>query len=411
MPVKSSTQTDLSVKEARRIALAAQGLSTRRKPLKRPDGRHLDQVIDRLSVLQIDSVNVLERSHYLPLFSRLGPYRKDLLHQAAYGSDSRRRLFEYWGHEASLLPVPCQPLFRWRMDRAARFEGIWKGVSRFAREQGPQIEEIFRQITDRGPLGVSDLADDDKRTSPWWGWKDTKIALEWLFWTGRVTAAGRRNFERLYDLPERVFPVEVLNQATPEESDAQRQLVRIAAGALGVATERDLRDYFRLPAAASKARVAELVDAGELIPVTVEGWTHQAYLHPESALPARATGCALLSPFDNLIWERSRTERLFDFRFRLEIYTPAPKRIHGYYVLPFLLGDRPVARVDLKANRQTGMLEVRAAHAEPGADTGHVAEALATELQALAVWQALSAITCGRRGDLSRDLGQALKQV
>lgn len=402
---------DLSIKEARRIALAAQGLAARRKPLKRPDGRHLDQVFDRLNVLQIDSVNVLERSHYLPLFSRLGPYRKDLLHQAAYGPAGRRRLFEYWGHEASLLPVACQPLFRWRMDRASRFEGLWKGIARFAREQGPRIERIYTEIVDKGPLGVSDLADEDKRTSPWWGWKDTKIALEWLFWTGRITAAGRRNFERLYDIPERVFPVDVLNQVTPDEAAAQRQLIRLAAGALGIATEKDLRDYFRLPTDASKARVAELVETGELSPVTVEGWAHQAYLSPGYALPARATGCTLLSPFDNLIWERSRTERLFDFRFRLEIYTPAPKRVHGYYVLPFLMGDRPVARVDLKANRQSGRLEIKAAHAEPGINKGRVADALAAELRALADWQGLADMTCGRRGDLARELGQSVNAV
>lgn len=406
-----ASTADLSLKEARRIALAAQGLAVRRKSLKRPDGRHIDQVFDRLNVLQIDSVNVLERSHYLPLFSRLGPYRKDLLHEAAYGPAHRRRLFEYWGHEASLLPVAYQPLFRWRMDRAARFEGIWGGVARFAREQGPRIERIHAEIVDRGPLGVSDLSDDDKRTSPWWGWKDTKIALEWLFWTGRVTAAGRRNFERLYDIPERVFPAEVLNQKTPDEADAQRQLLRIAAGALGVATEKDLRDYFRLPTAASKARVAELTEAGDLIPVSVDGWTHQAYLDPGYSLPARATGRALLSPFDNLIWERSRTERLFDFRFRLEIYVPAPKRVHGYYVLPFLMGDRPVARVDLKANRQSGTLEVKAAHAEPDTDRGQVAEALAAELRALADWQGLAATTCRRRGDLAQALRQAIKRI
>ncbi len=376
--------------------------------MKRPQGRHLDQVFDRLNVVQIDSVNVLERSHYLPLFSRLGPYNKDLLHKAAYGKAGQRRLFEYWGHEASLLPMEYQPLFRWRMERAARAEGIWKGIARFARENKTRVEKVYREVADRGPVGISDLADEDRRPGPWWGWKDTKIALEWLFWTGRITTAGRRNFQRIYDLPERVIPSELLNGHVPDHAEAQRDLIRLSARSLGVATEKDLRDYFRLPTADSKARVAELVEAGDLLSVSVDGWTHPAYLDPEADVPGRATGQCLLSPFDNLIWERDRTERLFDFRFRLEIYTPAEKRIHGYYVLPFLMGDRLVARVDLKSDRQSGVLRVQAAHGESGIDKGRVAEALAAELELLARWQGLGDITVRRKGDLAASLQAAM---
>ncbi len=293
--------------------------------------------VRRLGLVQIDSVNVLVRSHYLPAYSRIGPYDAALLDRAAYGG-RRRRLFEYWGHEASLIPVELQPLLRWRMDRARAGVGLWAGVARVGRERAALVEAVLDAVRTRGPLGVSDLEGVGRRSGGWWGWSEGKVALEWLFWTGQVTTHSRRRFERVYDLTERVLPPRVLAAATPTPEEAQRRLLRISSRALGVATARDLRDYFRLPAADAAARISELVDEGALRPVEVEGWKSQAYVDPAADQPRGIAARALLSPFDSLVWERQRTERLFGFRYRLEIYTPARRREHGYYVLPFLLG-------------------------------------------------------------------------
>jgi len=391
----------LTIGQARRIALAAQGFArTPRDGAK--TRRHLGQVLDRIGLLQMDSVNVLIRAHYLPLFSRMGAYDPGLLEAAAWGR--RRALFEYWGHEASLLPIAMQPLLRWRMARAERFEGVWGHVGRLARERPDFVDAVYREVAARGPVGAGDLDRANHRGSSWWGWTETKIALEWLFWAGRITTATRRGFERVYDLTERVLPPEVTGAPTPAEPDAQRGLMEIAARALGVATESDLRDYFRLPAKDAKARLAELVEAEKLVPCAVEGWKAAAFLHPDAEMPRRIAARALISPFDSLVWERPRAERLFDFRYRLEIYTPAHKRQHGYYVLPFLLGDRLVARVDLKAERRAGALKVAAAHIEPAADAAQVAPALAAELARLAAWLALDRVTISRRGDLAKRL-------
>ncbi|AWK90158.1 winged helix-turn-helix domain-containing protein [Azospirillum thermophilum] len=409
----------LSLAEARRIALAAQGFAKRdiaaTDPADAVEARHLRRTIGRIGLLQVDSVNVLVRSHYLPLFSRLGPYRAGLLDRLAYDG-RRRRLFEYWGHEASLIPVEHQPLLRWRMARARNGEGTYGRLSRFARERRPFVDAVLAEVAARGPLGASELSQGGRGSGSWWGWSDGKIALEYLFWAGLVTTAGRRGFERLYDLTERVLPTAVLAAPTPEEEEAQRALLRIAARAHGVATERDLRDYHRLDAADARQRLAELVEAGELLPVTVEGWDRPAYLHPEARIPRRVQASALLSPFDSLIWERQRTERLFGLRFRLEIYTPAAKREHGYYVLPFLLGDRIVARVDLKADRQARRLLVQAAHAEPGwagpgTPHGPVAGALAAELWRMAGWLGLDSVAVAGPGDLAPTLREALGRV
>ncbi|HWT22187.1 MAG TPA: winged helix-turn-helix domain-containing protein [Solirubrobacteraceae bacterium] len=393
----------LSAAQARRVALAAQGFADP-PPRGAPDGRTLRRVLDRVALFQIDSVNVLQRAHYLPLFSRAGPYDTALLDRAAHAAP--RRLFEYWGHEASLLPVALQPLLRWRMQRAA--DEAWGGMRRIHRDRPELVAEVLEEVRARGPVAASDVLEHERpeRTGPWWDWSDVKRAFEWLFWSGQITSARRRGFERLYDLPERVLPRAVIATPTPPAEDAQRELVRIAARSLGVAAERDLRDYFRLPAGAAKARVAELVEAGELVPVEVEGWRTAAYVHPDARVPRRVGACALVGPFDSLVWERARTERLFGFRYRIEIYVPAPRRVHGYYVLPFLLGDRLVARVDLKADRQAGVLRVQAAHAEPDAPA-ETAEALLGELDAMARWLGLEAVAVMPRGDFAPALARA----
>ncbi len=413
----SHSEFDLSANEARRLALAAQGFG-RPRPTGRVDARHLRRAIDDVGLLQLDSVNVFCRSHYMPVFSRLGPYPRQALDRLAWhenpGGRSRRAgqrdLIEYWGHEASLLPVELQPLLRWRMARA---DGLaWKSVARVAAEQPELLEFVLDVVRQRGPIRASDLAPKGRRREPgeMWSWSEEKTALEYLFFAGRVCAARRVNFERLYDLPERVLPRQVLDAPTPSQEEAQRQLILIAAKRLGVATEPDLGDYFRLPRAESKARVAELAEAGGLVPVRVEGWRQPAYLATErpTGLRRAAAARALLTPFDSLVWARERTERIFGFRYRIEIYVPAPKRVHGYYVLPFLLGDRLVARVDLKSDRQAGVLRVRGAFAEPGADTAQVAAELADELRLLSAWLDLGGVSVGRKGDLAPALRGAL---
>ncbi len=395
--------------QARRIALAAQGFADSR-PSGRIDARHIRRVIARVGILQLDSVNVFCRSHYLPVFARLGPYPREALDRltAHTAGPVRRELFEYWGHEASLIPVELQPYLRWRMARAD--EDAWGGMVRVARDFPHLIEDVHELVSQQGPIRSADtgIPRPDPRPGHMWNWHDGKVALEYLFWAGRVTAARRVNFERYYDLPERVLPGEIVAAETPPADVAQRELVRIAARAYGVATEPDLGDYFRLPRAESKQRVAELVDAGELLPVAVDGWRAPAYLWPDARRPRRIKARALLSPFDSLIWFRERTKRLFDFRYRIEIYTPAAKRIYGYYVLPFLLGDSLVARVDLKSDRQAGMLRVQGAFAEPGVDIINVARELAVELAITAKWLDLDGVVVGDRGDLAAPLSHAL---
>jgi hypothetical protein len=377
----------LSLREARRLALVAQGFTGRRPRTVKL--AHVTGLIERLGVLQIDSVNALVRSHYLPLFSRLGPYEQRLLEQAAWSQGRRRSLFEYWGHEASLLPLSLYPLLRWRMQRARNGQGIYKQLAQFAREQQPLIVQVLHAVRERGALGAGSLNQGEARSSAWWGWSAEKHALEWLFAAGEVTVAGRRGFERLYDLPERVLPAALLEQPELDAAQAQRQLLLRAAQALGVATEKDLRDYYRLDARDSQVRLAELLEGGELQAVRVQGWTQQAYCLGEPKIPRKVRTSALLSPFDSLIWERARTERLFDFHYRLEIYTPPHKRVYGYYVLPFLHHERLAARLDLRAERAQQRLAVHAVHEEvPGLDEEGLA-ALAQQLQSLASWLGL----------------------
>jgi uncharacterized protein YcaQ len=409
----------LSVAQARRIALAATGFADPR-PGGAVDGRHLRRVLGRVGVLQIDSVNVLQRAHYLPLYSRLGPYPTGLLDRAAYGPHRRRngagapgptafsgRLFEYWGHAASYLPVELYPLFRWRMNR----DHIWAEVARIAGERPKLIDWVRDEVAANGPMTAAELeADAPRRSGNWgWNWSDAKIVLEWLFWRGEVLVAARNSgFARLYDIPERVLPADVLATPVPETPDAHRALVAFSAAALGVGNEVELRDYFRLPPAGTRAAVRELVDSGELVPVTVEGSSKVSYLHRDARIPRRVAAATLVSPFDPIVWHRDRTERFFDFRYRIEIYVPAAKRVHGYYVLPFLLGDRMAARVDLKADRQAGVLRVPGVFAEPGAPV-HTASALAAELVRLAGWLGLDRVEAPTRGDLAGSVSTALR--
>jgi uncharacterized protein YcaQ len=389
----------ISLAMARRIALAAQGFADVR-PNSTPDRRHLARVLARTGLLQIDSVSAVVRAHYMPLYSRLGPYPLALLDNAAV--TRKRRVFEYWAHEASFLPVETYPLMRWRMERAERGEEMYNGLAKWGRERAAYIEDIYREVVSRGPIAASAL-EGQKGSGGWWGWSDAKHAFEWLFWAGRITTASRRGFERLYDLPERVLPPATLALPVPAPEDAHRELLRISARAHGVATAGDLRDYFRLSPADIKGRIEELVEAGDLLPVRVEGWDKPAYLHKDARFPRKIEARALLAPFDPVVFERARTERLFDFRYRIEIYTPAEKRQYGYYVLPFLLGERIVARIDLKADRPAGVLRVHAAYAEPRAPPQTAAE-LFEELKLMQGWLGLERIEVTPAGDLGSSL-------
>ena len=346
----------LSLSEARRIALAAQGFGGPRP--EKVTAARWQRTLDRLCLHQIDSVNVLVRAHYLPSFSRLGPYDRSLIDVAAWGVRKKRRLFEYWAHEASLLPLSLHPLLRWRMARADRGEAGWKGLRLFAGERRAEAEGFLKRIRNEGPGGASDF-EEKRGRSGWWQWGDAKQALEWLFWAGHITTATRRgSFERVYDLTERVIPAEILALPTPDEKEAQRILVERAAQALGVATAQDLRDYFRLGPADARQATESLVEAGRLEPVEVPGWAHLAYLHRDARRPRHVSARALLAPFDPLVWERSRALRLFDFHYRIEIYTPADKRQHGYYVLP-VPARRPACRAARPEGRPPGRAPAR----------------------------------------------------
>ena len=394
----------VSAHQARRLALAAQGFADP-MPAGAVDRRHGRRVLGRVGVIQIDSVNVVCRSQELPLFARLGPHRRDLLPAMTAAGD----LFEYWAHEASHVPVALHPLLRWRMADARDGIGTWGRIAHAAQHQSRLVTHVFDQVRDRGPLTVGMVEGGGERTAGMWGWSPGKLALEYLFWSGQLTARRGANFERWYDLPERMLAPEVLAAPTPSRHDAHKELLVRAARSHGVGTARDLADYFRIPVPVCRPLLAELVEEGRLRPVRVEGWSDPAFRHPGVRLPRAVRTRALLSPFDSLIWERARTERIWGFRYRVEIYVPSAKRVHGYYVLPFLLGDELVARVDLKSDRSAGILRVRAAHGELAIDQGRVAAELAVELRALAAFLGLDhGVVVEPAGDLAAALGAAL---
>lgn len=401
--------TRLTADQARRVAVAAQGLAE-----PRPSGpvtrAHLRRLIGRIQVLQLDSVSVAVRAHYAPVFSRLGPYDRDVLDGAAWSHTARspRLLVEYWAHEAALMAIEDWPLLRWRMREYVH--GRWG--TEIVKKNARLAEDIVAAVAELGPSTAGQIeahleAEPPGRNGPWWDRSETKWVAEALFASGVLTTAHRVGFARHYDLTERVLPADVLAREV-DDAQALRELTLRAAGALGMGTEADIRDYFRLRAEQIKPALAELVAAGELERVEVAGWSAPAYLRAGSTVPRRDRGTALLCPFDPLIFFRPRVERLFGFEYRIEIYTPAVKRKFGYYVWPFLLDGRLVGRVDLKADRSAGVLHVVGAFAEPGQDLARVAPALAAELQTMAGWLGLSAVTVGNRGELAPQLSHCV---
>jgi len=385
--------------QARRVAIVAQGFADPRPAPGEATMRHVQRVVDRVAVIQIDSVNVLTRSQYLPFFSRLGPYDTSLLDRAR--DVAPRRLVEYWAHEASLIPPSTWPLLNFRMSRA--LSDSWGGMQRVARQRPDLVQAVLAEVISRGPLTSRQLEkalehDLPRDRTGWgWNWSLVKSAVEHLFWSGQISSAGRTSqFERRYASLERVLPKTVAAQSIqpsrrPTDLDAFRQLMLIAARAHGVGTEQCLRDYFRLKPEQSRPALTALVASGDLVPVTVDGWRRPAYLHRGARIPRRVHAEGLLSPFDSLIWQRERTLALFDFHYRLEIYVPAHLRVHGYYVLPFLYGDALVARVDLKADRAANVLRAYAIHWEPGAPP-EATGALERHLASMASWLGLGSV-------------------
>lgn len=401
---------DLSSAEARRLALGSLGFGLR-KPA-RAGRAQVRATAARLSAIQIDSVNVLARAHYLPTFSRYGAYPMAALDDLAHG---RKELFEYWGHAACFLPIDLYPFMRWRMD--GQLAG-WAGLDSARKEF---TEAVYREVAERGPMSAGEISIGGRSRGAWWGWSDGKRAIELLLRQGRVAIAGRRSFERMYDLAERVHPKAVLDAPAVAERDAKKELLVRAARAMGVGTARDIAQYFhvdawwdrssangRRPPAKMQLLFDELVEDGRLERAGVQGWKQPAFIVPGARVPGRIDARAIVSPFDPVLWERKWTRAVFDFEYQIEIYVPAPKRIHGYYVLPFLMGDRFAARVDLKADRKASTLIVHAAWVEAGLNAAAVAAALATELRSMATWLSLESFVVGPRGNLAKALKRAL---
>ena len=398
----------LTAAEARRIAIAAQGLrdAPSRKPITRA---HLRRLISRIQVLQLDSVSVAVRAHYAPVFSRLGPYDRDVLDRAAWGPAKPRLLVEYWAHEAALMAVDDWPLLRWRM-REYR-HGRWG--KHIVKANPGLVDDVVAAVAELGPCTAGQIethlaAEPRRKKGAWWNRTDTKWVAEALFASGVLTTATRVGFARHYDLTENVLPAQVLGRHV-DDGEALRELTLRAAAALGVGTEADIRDYFRLAAGQVKPVIAELVAEGELECVDVDGWSAPAYLRPGRPIPRLDRGTALLCPFDPLIFFRPRVQRLFEFHYRIEIYTPAAQRRYGYYVWPFLLDGQLVGRVDLKADRERDALHVVGAFVESDRSPARVAAALVPQLATMAAWIGLGGIAVGERGDLVQELKVASK--
>jgi uncharacterized protein YcaQ len=399
MAIVETMTTTISAAQARRIALAAQGFG--RAPAAAVGTRQLNRLIDTIGLLQLDSVNVFERSHYLPAFARLGAYDKGALDRLVFAA--RGRYLEYWAHEAAIIPVETWPLLRWRMeryrDRAIADQNSW------ASGNGAMLDWLRAELAAKGPLRSGEIEHDaNRRSGPWWGWSEVKTGLETLFRWGEVVTAGRTRFERTYALAEQILPAEVLGREVPAH-EARKELLRRSALAHGIGTAADLGDYFRLKTAEVLPALHELEENGELLRVQIPGVERAGkpvplWLHTDARIPRRIEATALLSPFDPIVWERSRAERMFSFRYRIEIYTPQPQRVYGYYVLPLLIDDALAGRVDLKSDRQNGVLRVQASWSEPGAPA-ETAARLAPLLRRTAAWQGLDDIEVMGRGDLA----------
>ncbi len=360
-----------------------------------------------MNVLQLDSIPVVARTQYVVLYSRLGPYRCGLLEELAYRD---HEWLETWAHEASLVPMEHEPLFRWRLARS-REGATWKSLVRFQKENAGYVADVLEEVRERGPLKAAQLSDRRRRAGEWWSARSGgSLALEWLYRAGEIAIRRGVSFDKSYDLYERVVPDSIRACPDPGEAEAQRRLLEIAARSLGVFTATDAGDYFRMSMKDVRPRLAELVEAGEIEPVQVEGWNQDAYLHRKASCPRSISRTTLLSPFDPIVWNRDRAQRLFGFEYRIEIYVPAAQRVHGYYVLPFLHGEELVARVDCKSHRKSGHFEVIAAYLEEGQPESETAAELAQALSRMASWLELERVVCGRRGDLMPALRHALKE-
>jgi len=390
----------ISIDAAKRIALGAQGFTTK-QPAGRIDARHFRRVMGQVGLVQLDSVNVCVRSHYMPFYSRLGPYAQDKLDHWLNRSGEH---FEYWAHEAAVLPVERYPLWRWKMQTMRP----WRRAQALLDAHPGLMDDVLSQVDSQGPLTVRDLDAPNHRNEAWWGYGPGKVALEVLFAQGDVTALRTANFTRLYDVPRRVVPSDLFENRTVDKIDAYRRLLADAMRHCGIGTATDIADYFRLHVPTARSALVDLAAEGIVDEVSVPGWRGPVYIDPDAVRPRNISGATLLSPFDPMVWNRERAERLFGFHYRIEIYVPEPKRIFGYYVLPFLLDGNLVGRVDLKADRKKGTLLVRGAFVENDHSEGEVAPALATELRRFAGWLGLSDIAVERNGNLAQRLSSEM---